>query len=400
MNKKIVIIGGGASGFMAAITAAKAGAAVTILEQNSRFGKKLLATGNGKCNLTNLEQKKEYYRSNTPDFPHTALNTFTVQDTIAFFHEIGLYTKDKHGYLYPYSEQAASVVELLELEARRLKIKLKTNEKVIKVEQQHDDTFIVYTASWQYDCDRVILCCGSSASAIEGSDGFGYELAKRFGHTIIQPLPALTGLKGTGKSFAKWAGVRIEASIELYVDAPDTQVYKQKGELQLTEYGISGIPVFQLSRYASRALANGRNVKAILDFMPSMSDEQCIAFLKERQETRMNKTLKEQLIGIFPSKLIDVFFDTKKPSKVSVEELVHTIKHFKLNIKDTLDLMHAQVCTGGVSCKEVNPETMESLFVPHLYFCGELLDIDGTCGGYNLQWAWSSGYLAGTSSAK
>lgn len=423
MGQKIVVIGGGASGFMAAITAAKEGALVTILEQNSKFGKKILATGNGKCNLTNLDQKEEYYRSNTPKFSNHALENFTVSDTIAFFHEIGLYTKDKNGYLYPYSEQAASVVELFELEARRLKVKLKTNEKVIRVEpmdkassehfdkngkeEQKEHRFLVHTTSWQYPCDRVILCCGSSASAIEGCDGSGYDLAKSFGHSIVRPLPALTGLKCAGNQFSKWAGVRIEASLVLQISSSNTtskefeqSEYSQKGELQLTEYGISGIPVFQLSRYAARALADGSKVHAILDFMPSMTKEQCEAFLKMRLETRPGKTMKEQLIGIFPAKLIDVFFGNKKPSKVSLETLVHTIKHYELDIKDTLDLAHAQVCTGGISCKEVNPKTMESLLVPDVYFCGELLDVDGTCGGYNLQWAWSSGYLAGQSAAK
>lgn len=459
MSKKVVVIGGGASGFMAAITAAKSGASVTILEQNSKLGKKILSTGNGKCNLTNLDQKEEYYRSNTPEFPQSALGKFTVQDTISFFHEIGIYTKNKNGYLYPHSEQAASVVEVLEMEARRLKVKLKTNEKVTSIKQlcrnecdtvsetskisgsnqettakniKNDiisnvmDKFLVQTESWQYPCDSVILSCGSSASLIEGSDGSGYELAKSFGHSIVKPLPALIGLKGVGNQFNKWAGVRVEAEISLIIDAKtdnnegnvnddvNSNINKSinnnidfnkrkisaRGELQLTDYGISGIPVFQISRYASRAIDEGKRVTSIIDFLPSMTEEDCQNFLTSRMENRPNKTLKEQLVGIFPAKLIEVFFGNKKPSKMSIEELVRNIKRYEVKIKNTLDLDHAQVCTGGISCQEVNPETMESKLVPSVYFCGEILDVDGTCGGYNLQWAWSSGYVAGSSAGQ
>lgn len=405
MSQKIVVIGGGASGFMAAITAAKAGASVTILEQNSKLGKKILSTGNGKCNLTNLNQKKEYYRCSEPEFPYTALNQFTLEDTISFFHEIGIYTKNKNGYLYPHSEQASSVVEVLEMEARRLKIKLKTNERVTHIEplKAEKDTgieplserFLVHTESWHYPCDSVIISCGSSASVIEGSNGSGYELAKKIGHTIVKPLPALTGLKGAGNQFSKWAGVRVEAKISLIINGTNT--VSEKGELQLTDYGISGIPVFQISRYASRAIDEGKTVTAIIDFLPDMTREECQNFFETRQNNRPNKSLKEQLVGVFPSKLIEVLVGNTKGNLIQIEDFVQKIKNFEITIKNTLDLDHAQVCTGGISCKEIDPETMESKLIPGVYFSGEVLDVDGTCGGYNLQWAWSSGYAAGKS---
>lgn len=415
MSQKIVVIGGGASGFMAAITAAKAGASVTILEQNSKLGKKILSTGNGKCNLTNLNQQKECYRCSEPEFPYVALGQFTLEDTISFFHEIGIYTKNKNGYLYPHSEQASSVVEVLEMEARRLKIKLKTNERVTRIEclvhsENTDSTtesshsgniserFLVHTKSWHYPCDNIIISCGSSASVIEGSNGSGYELAKELGHTIIKPLPALTGLKGVETYFSKWAGVRVEAKMSLSINGKD--VISEKGELQLTDYGISGIPVFQISRYASRAIDEGKNVNVVVDFLPDMTMKECQKFFETRQNNRPNKSLKEQFVGVFPAKLIEVFVGNTKGKTIKIEEIVQKIKNFEIKIKDTLDLSHAQVCTGGVSCKEINAETMESKLVSGIYFCGEVLDVDGTCGGYNLQWAWSSGYVAGKSATK
>lgn len=398
MNQKITVIGCGASGLMAAITAAKHGASVTILEQNAKPGKKILSTGNGKCNLTNLEQQPEYYRSSTEGFPHSALNTFTVEDTIHFFHEIGIYTKNKNGYLYPYSEQASSVVELLLMEARRQKVKIKLQECVTRIEPlKNGSGFVVHTKTWQYPSDRVIISCGSSASMIEGSDGSGYGLAESLGHRIIKPLPALTGLRAQGNAFAKWAGVRAEGIVTIKYDGSGS--IASKGELQLTEYGISGIPVFQISRYVSRALDEGKEVNAFIDFLPGFTKETCQEFFRERISSRPDKTLKEQLIGIFPLKLIDVFMGSKKASKLTLEELVSQIKQYPLKIKSTQDLDHAQVCTGGVSCDEICPETMESKLVRGIYFTGEVVDVDGTCGGYNLQWAWSSGYTAGRSAA-
>lgn len=398
MNQKVTVIGCGASGLMAAITAARYGASVTVLEQNAKPGKKILSTGNGKCNLTNLDQQPEYYRSSTIGFPKTALEAFSLEDTIAFFHEIGIYTKNKNGYLYPYSEQASSVVELLLMEAKRLKVKIKLSECVTKIERAEDENgFIVFTKTWQYPSDRVIISCGSSASMIEGSDGSGYELAKSLGHSIVNPLPALTGLKAQGNAFAKWAGVRVEGVVTVQYDGCSS--ITSRGEIQLTEYGISGIPVFQISRYVSRALDEGKKVQVYLDFLPDFTMESCEAFFQSRIVLRPDKNLKEQLIGIFPLKLIDVLCGSKKASKLTLEEILTQMKHYKLNIKSTLDLDHAQVCTGGVSCDEIDPETMESKLVPGIYFSGEVADVDGTCGGYNLQWAWSSGYTAGRSAA-
>ena len=393
MNQSIVVIGGGASGLVAAITAARFGAKVTILEQNSKLGKKVLSTGNGKCNMTNQNQDLSYYRSDHPVFIQTVLSRFSYEDTINFFEELGIMTKNKNGYIYPRSNQAASVVDVLETEARSLKIKCKTQEEVISIDR-NENGFIVHTKTWHYECDKIIMACGSKASVVEGSNGSGYTLARELGHSIEEPLPALTGLKGRDNWFSKWSGVRCDGKIEIYVDSKCKA--SDSGELQLTEYGISGIPVFQVSRYASKALYKGKNVSVVLDFLPELNEMEVITLLERKLERLGEKNFQKILIGIFPTKLIDVLVRKCE----SIQELTRNIKHFHLPIKDTMDYSHAQICTGGISLEEVDESSLESKLVPGVYFCGELLDVDGACGGYNLQWAWSSGYLAGFSAAK
>lgn len=387
MKKRIVIAGGGASGLMAAIRAARAGASVTILEQNDRPGKKLSATGNGKCNLTNLAFPKDAYRGSHPEFARYALESFSVQDTIKFFSELGIYTVNKNGYIYPHSGQASSVTDVLCMEARSLGVKLKTRERVKDIRRE-GDIWKIKTEGWEYEGDRVILANGSKASGISGADGSGYDLAGHLGHKIITPLPALTPLKCRG-NFKGWAGVRTEGSVTLCINGIPMKT--ETGELQLTDYGISGIPVFQLSRYAVRAVSEGCRVSVLLDFLPEFSCDGLRTFLDSRKKNCPYKNKKELLVGLFPEKLIHVL--------ISQPKLEEAVKSFPLTVVSGMEFSQAQVCSGGVDTGEVDPHTMGSLLQPGLYFAGELLDIDGTCGGYNLQWAWSSGALAGVCAA-
>lgn len=398
-KKRVCIIGGGASGLMAAIAAARGGAAVTLLEHNEKTGKKILATGNGRCNLTNLHQEPACYHSRHPETAWAILQKFDARKTVNFFSEIGIYTKNNNGYLYPASMQASSVQEVLEMEARHLKVKIKCREHVkeIKVNHKKEEdgaNFHVVTETWQYPADAVILANGSFASAIEGADGSGYALAEKLGHSVIKPLPALVPLKGRGKYFSKWAGTRIEGKVTLLSGQKILQT--QEGEIQLTDYGISGIPVFQISSQAARLLKERKPVTAVLDFMPDFETEELISFLKERQKQCPYKSLKELFIGILPKKLIDVLME----GKPELETAAKKIKNFPVVITETKSEQQAQVCSGGVPLSEIHADTMESNYVPGLYFAGELLDVDGICGGYNLQWAWTSGFLAGTSASK
>lgn len=396
-KKRVCIVGGGAAGMMAAIIAAREGAAVTVLEHNEKTGKKILATGNGRCNLTNLYQAASCYHSQERNLAWEVLEQFDVQETIRFFSELGIYTKNKNGGLYPSSMQASSVQELLEMEARYRKVKIKCREHVTEIQVLQaaaKPVFQVKTETWSYEADAVILACGSKASAIEGADGSGYTLAKSLGLKVIKPLPALVPLKGKGTYFTKWAGTRVEGKVILKAGAQilDTA----EGELQLTDYGISGIPVFQLSSQTARLLDSGVPVSAELDFLPDFDEKGLEEFLKRRENACPYKTQRELLTGLLPKKLADVLSEGKTDRKT----LVQRIKRFSVEIKGTKAFDMAQVCSGGVSLTEINPKTMECRKIPGIYLAGELLDTDGICGGYNLQWAWSSGACAGYAASK
>ena len=396
-KKRVCIVGGGAAGMMAAIIAAREGAAVTVLEHNEKTGKKILATGNGRCNLTNLYQAASCYHSQERNLTWEVLEQFDVQKTIRFFSELGIYTKNKNGGLYPSSMQASSVQELLEMEARYRKVKIKCREHVTGIQVLQEaakPVFQVKTETWSYEADAVILACGSKASAIEGADGSGYTLAKSLGLKVIKPLPALVPLKGKGTYFTKWAGTRVEGKVILKAGAQilDTA----EGELQLTDYGISGIPVFQLSSQTARLLDSGVPVSVELDFLPDFDEKGLEEFLKRRENACPYKTQRELLTGLLPKKLADVLSEGKTDRKT----LVQRIKRFAVEIKGTKAFDMAQVCSGGVSLTEINPKTMECRKIPGIYLAGELLDTDGICGGYNLQWAWSSGACAGYAASK
>lgn len=390
--KKVVIIGGGASGMMAAIQAARTGAAVTLLEHNEKPGKKILATGNGRCNLTNLVQEPSRYRSSQPDFPWKIITQYPLEDTLAFFSELGIYTKDRNGWVYPYSDQAAGVAQVLELEARHQKVKIKTTEEVTDILRE-DGQYLVKTATWQYPCDSVIISCGSSASNVEGSSTTGYELAEKLGHTVVKPLPSLCGIRGKDNYYAKWAGSRMDGRITLEIDGET--VGEEQGEILFTEYGISGIGVFQLSRYAVRGTDEGKIATYHLDLMPQLTKEELVKLLLDRQQAGSYKNPQELLIGLLPRKMIDVLVKkTYEPEKIA-----ERLKDWQVPVKGAYALQQAQICSGGVDPRELT-EQLESWLHPGIYFTGEVIDVDGPCGGYNLQWAWSSGAVAGRAAAE
>lgn len=411
--KQVIVIGGGASGLMAAVTAASKGAAVTLLEGMEKPGKKILVTGNGRCNLTNTDEtRKDRYRGSSPEFIETVLGQFPVSKTMEYFEQLGLLLKNRNGYVYPYVNQASAVQELLLMEAARLHVKVKCNEKVKHLEKT-ENGWKVQTETWCYSCHRVILAAGSRALPGTGSDGSGYVLAKSLGHRIITPMEALVPLKVRENWVRKLAGIRMPARITLKV-FPDGKIrdhsplkwYQEDGELQWTEYGISGIVVFQLSRYAVRALAEKKNVTAELDLMPEYEEEQLFLHMKNRMRY---ERAEEWLTGLLPKKMISVILElcglraSKKVSDLTESEIrsvVDQCKQLTLHITGSRSFDAAQVCSGGVDTDQVDPVTLESKCNPGLYFAGEILDVDGICGGYNLQWAWSSGYAAGLHSAK
>jgi predicted Rossmann fold flavoprotein len=400
----VIIIGGGASGLMAAIHAARLNHKVLILEHKDKIGKKILATGNGKCNYTNYSQLPECYRSSgNNDFIDRVLQTFDAMTTINFFKQLGIYPKEKKGYVYPNSEQASSVVEVLRMELQRLKVKILCDVHVehIRKDKNH---FLINTNKGNHTAEKIILAAGGCASPNLGSDGSGFQIAKELGHHIIKPVPALVQLQSKEKYFKTIAGVRTDAHIELYVNG--SMVAKEKGELLIAAYGVSGIPILQVSRYASRALNDKKNVYLVIDFLPMVSYDDTLTLIYDRIKENPHKNIEENLIGLFHNKLAYVMIKevglspelaSNSLTKKQIISLVQQIKSWRVSITDTNPFDQAQVSAGGVDTSEINPDTMESKIVKGLYLTGELIDVDGTCGGYNLQWAWSTGAIAGKS---
>lgn len=402
----VAVVGGGASGMMAAITASQNGAKVILIEHKDRLGKKILSTGNGRCNFTNIHQEPVCYHSDNPDFPWKVIQQFNARSVISFFLQLGVYSKNRNGYIYPNSDQASAVLDALRMEVDRLGIAVQTGVECREIRPGRKG-FNILADGETIRADRVILCTGSKAAPSTGSDGSGYRLAKKLGHRIVPVLPALVQLRCKEKFFKSIAGVRADGRVSLWVDGQC--IAADRGELQITNYGISGIPVFQVSRYAAELLYEQKEVKAVLDFMPDFTEEQMTAFLRTRASARPEKSAEQFLIGLFHRKLSDLWIKLSgiprdktagKLNDMELERITAMVKAFTVSVTETNSFEQAQVCRGGVDTAEVNPETMESKYVPGLYFAGELLDVDGMCGGYNLSFAWASGYIAGREAAK
>lgn len=405
--KKIAIIGGGASGLVSAIAAARTNpqAQILIYEKKDSAGKKILATGNGRCNLTNKDMNASYFHSDNLSVVEEVLQKFGYEDTIAFFTSLGLLTKARGNYVYPYSDQASTVLDLLKSELDRLHVKITTDVTVTGISPTSHG-FTVLTDHQKQKADAVILACGGKANSKLGSDGSGYALAKQLGHTMVPVVPALVQLKVKNHPFAKAAGVRTDAVVTAICHGQPTA--SDHGELQLTAYGISGIPVFQISRYIAKSLYLKQDAKVNIDFLPAFTEEAFFEFLLKRRNGREQMTCADYLLGIFHQKLIPRFLEqarirmhtlTGDLSDTQIKSLVQVVKNNVVTIDTTNGFDNAQVCAGGISTEEITPDTMESRYVRHLYLAGELLDVDGICGGYNLQWAWATGYLAGTAAA-
>ena len=399
--RTVAVIGGGASGMMAAVTAASEGARVILLEHKDRIGKKILSTGNGRCNFTNIHQEPICYHSEDSMFPWEVVERFNAQAVISFFLQLGVYSKNRNGYIYPNSDQASAVLDAFRMELDRLKVEIRTGVECREI-RSGKKGFTVLTDQGPVRADRVILCAGSKAAPTTGSDGSGYDLAKKLGHRILPVLPALTALKCEEKFFKSIAGVRANGSVSIW--SGGECIAKDTGEIQLTDYGISGIPVFQVSRYVSKLLYEKKETDAVLDFMPDFTKTQTDAFLRARAKTRPDKSAEMFLIGLFHKKLCDLWIRLseiprqRKAGELTEDEiarLTDLIKEFRVRVRETNPYDKAQVCCGGVDTREVNPETLESVYVPGVYFAGEILDVDGMCGGYNLTFAWASGYVAG-----
>lgn len=407
MSKGLIfVIGAGASGLMAAISAASTGADVVLIDGNDKVGRKLLATGNGRCNFTNKELDSNLYWGENPSFVYKPLSQFGVKDTLAFFESIGVAIKDKNGYVYPRSLQAESIRKIFENEVDpymegNLSLDIREvfyKEKVVDIgiengqfviTSKHSDEENLYS---EIIADKVIIATGGKANPSSGSDGSIFEILKKLGVKYSKPLPALVPLVSKDKFLKGLSGVRSEVSIDFFVD--DKNVYERSGEIQFTDFGISGIVVFDGSGRVARGLSENKKCHVVIDFMPEMDFSDCQHFLENRKK---DMTI---LDSVFNSKLAKALLEISDfEKKGNVIELTKAIKGTKISITGTKDFDRAQVTTGGVLTDYIDENTMEYKDIPGLYFCGEVIDIDGPCGGYNLQWAWTSGYIAGKSAA-
>lgn len=403
--RKIAVIGGGAAGIMAAIQAKEYGADVIIYE-HMRPGKKILSTGNGRCNLGNLYLNRDCYFSHHMDRVEECLNRFGIKETIIFFERIGLCMKDRNGYLYPLSDQASVVLEVLINKLRGLDIPVITDEKVNKILPGKKIT--LQTDKGKRIYDGVILACGSKAAPKTGSDGSGFEFAKSLGHKLIPVLPALVQLQCKDSFCKELAGIRCDCKIHIFHEKKELCV--EEGELQLTDYGISGIPVFQLSGLVNRYMYHHKEAQltAKINFMPHITEKEYEKIIPYRMNELQDCTVEEFFTGMLNQKLMKVLIkqaglrpdmQMKKTSKKQIDTVFSYCREFEMHIVGSKGFENAQVCTGGVDLREVTSD-LESVYVPNVYFAGELLDVDGRCGGYNLQWAWTSGTIAGRAAAK
>ncbi len=390
----ILVIGGGPAGMMAAIHAARGGAKVRLLEGNDRIGKKLLATGNGKCNLTNRDEDLAHYYSHDAGCLPAVFSAFSFADTRQFFEDAGIVFKDRNGWLYPYAEQAQAVLTVLERILQQEKVTIKTRERVTAIEKTVDG-FLVKTETWQYSADRVIVTTGGPASAIEGSSDTGMQLVSGLGHTLYPPVPALVPLKIREKAYGVWAGTRMDATAVLLID--DVPVLQERGEIQFTEYGISGIAVFQLSIRALSAVKEGKKVQICLDLMPDFSVKELNGLLEKRRETLPVSREADLFTGLLPDRMIRALIGKHKRSAADYTSM---LKGLKVTVTAAHSMARAQVANGGIALSEIAVPSMASKKLTGLYLAGEVLDVCGTCGGYNLQWAWSSGALAGIHAAR
>ena len=402
----VLIIGGGASGLMAAITAksTEPAARVIIAERLDRVGKKLLATGNGRCNFSNLNTQPSNYYGKRPSFVNNALKEFTVEDTVNFFNMLGIFPREERGgRLYPYSLQASAVLDALRIKCDALGVEMLTGKCVKQITVKNGTLKAVFESGERLGADAVILAAGGCASPALGSDGSGYELLKKLGHTITPLAPALVQVKTDTRPIKGLAGIKIEGSAALIQDK--RVLGSAQGEILFTDYGLSGPPIFELS--AKMPFKKGLTIA--LDFMSEYSLKQVFDVLEGRQRA-LGGTMENFFAGLLNKRLGNLVaraagieklsFAVSALDKDMLWDMARLIKEYKIEVTGLNGFKNAQVTAGGVLTDEFSPYTMQSKLVKGLYCCGEIYDIHGDCGGYNLQWAWSSGHLAGLSAVK
>lgn len=424
-HHELFIIGGGAAGLMAAVTARDQGIDTAIIESNDRLGKKIITTGNGRCNISNESTAKgtdeavalsHKYHSNQAGFPLHVLQQFGIRQTIDFFTSLGLpLVSLEDGRMYPMSLQAASVpgVFKLALEDRNVPVYFKNKVLDITVSSGHPRFTIKCQTETEeqveYTSEYLFLCAGGLTAPKTGTDGSGYTLVQRLGHTMIHPVPGIVQLKLDYPYLKELSGIKFEGLAHVIVN--NEVIRSEYGEILFTDYGISGPPILQLSRKAAYNLGRGESVTLSVDLMPDRTEEEVIDFLETHWGIFGHRTVADSLIGIISKKLIPVLL-----KEAGIDQQLHLLcwdlswktkkifyrilKRWEFKVTDTNSFTNAQTTAGGIDTTELIEGTLESKLVPGLYLAGEVMDVDGDCGGYNLQWAWSSGYAAAMALAK
>ncbi|MBU1093180.1 MAG: NAD(P)/FAD-dependent oxidoreductase [Firmicutes bacterium] len=402
-NKEIIVVGGGASGILAAIVAARNGAHVTILERNVRIGKKILATGNGRCNYTNtLTTQRDY---NHPEFVADALDIFSPETALTFFTQLGISPKiEDEGKTYPLSEQASSILDVLMYELNHLNVDIITNAHVQNINKNKNNFTVLLADQTQYKADKVILCTGGKAMPSSGSDGLGYPIARKLGHHVTTIFPALVKLKLDYPYLKQMDGVKISSIVQLVHQ--NRVIKEEKGDILFTSYGISGPTILQLSRKANELVLKHETVYINVILVNSLSKDEVYQRFSESKD----KPVDFSLIGLINKKLISAVLKEAKIEKQNtlvselkdqeIDHIVNLLFSWKFVVTGSKGFEDAQVTAGGIDINEIDSKTMESKLISGLYIAGEVMDIDGPCGGYNLQWAWSSAYVAGLNASK
>lgn len=405
--RDIAIIGGGASGLVAAITAARLGSNVTIFERQNRIGKKILVTGNGRCNMTNLNIKPEYFHTSSQKGCFAPLAKKDVETVLAFFNELGIERLVEKTKVYPASEQASSILDVMRMEIERLGITVKVDAKVIGLKYK-ENKWQVETETGETEVfDRVIVSTGGMAAPALGCDHSGYNLLKKLGHSEIETFPTIVHIVSPTKYCKMMKGIRFKAEVSIFVENELKRI--ERGEVLFTEDGLSGPPIFLLSRVASESFKDRKACKIHFDLMPDWTKEDLVAKIYERLANGSSKSIEDLFVGWLNKRAImAVIKEANIGSPVApcenldyemIERLAECMKCIVFKVEGTRGFKFAQSTAGGICIDEIDLETMASKKAPNLYVTGEVLDVDGDCGGYNLQWAWSTGLIAGEAAA-
>lgn len=403
--KDVIIVGGGASGLIAAITAARRGLQVGIIERLNRVGKKILVTGNGRCNMTNTHISPKNYHSYDKIAFEKVLDRFGYKETEAFFEALGIVPLIEGKKVYPLSEQATSVLDVLRMEIERLEVEVLTDTKIVELKKRKKGWKLFDEAGQAYEAKEIIVATGGMTNTSLGCDGLGYELLKKCGHTLKTPYPVLVHLLSDTPYCKMMKGTKVKANVQILVKG---QLKREEyGEVLFTEDGLSGPPIFQVSQVASLAALEKKEVEVRLDLFPDRSEEALVSLMYERITAHPERSIEQLLIGMLNKRVIIPILKASKIESIhrpieqldyeEITRLVATLKGLSFKVQGTRGYKFAQVTAGGISVLEINLETMESQKESGLYIIGEVMDVAGDCGGYNLQWAWATGFIAGES---